>query len=257
MIERPSAGLPEATPAAADAGGASSEAQAEIARRAQFLTTEHWSLLATRSMSWNEAFSRTSMFLSTLSAATVALALAGPVMAFGGMFPLFALVVLSVTLFLGVATYVRLLQVNNEDLLWVFGMNRLRGAYTRISPGIEKEFVAGWTVDPQGIARTFGAVNVTSNPSPLHALLTTPAVVGVISCAIGGVIAGLVTTQLGVDEAFAIGAGIVTFLASVVLMLAYGLREYRRFVARVAVEQHDQELTPGAADRDVQLPRRA
>jgi hypothetical protein len=40
-------------------------------------------------------------------------------------------------------------------------------------------------------------------------------------------------------------------------MLAYGLREYRRFVARVAVEQHDQELTPGAADRDVQLPRRA
>ena len=41
-------------------------------RRAQLLSTEHWSLLATRSMSWNEAFSRTGMFLSTLSAATVA-----------------------------------------------------------------------------------------------------------------------------------------------------------------------------------------
>lgn len=254
MIERPSAGLPESTPTTAATGGAGSEAQAEIARRAQFLTTEHWSLLATRSMSWNEAFSRTSMFLSTLSAATVALALAGPVMAFGGMFPLFALVVLSVTLFLGVATYVRLLQVNNEDLLWVFGMNRLRGAYSRISPGIEKEFVAGWTVDRAGIARTFGAVNVTSDPSPLHALLTTPAVVGVISCAIGGVMAALVATQLGVGEATAIGAGIATFLAAVVLMLAYGLREYRRFVARVAVEQHDEALASDAAEGDPSRP---
>jgi hypothetical protein len=249
MIERPSAGLPEATPAAASSRAAGGEAEAEIARRAQFLTTEHWSLLATRSMSWNEAFSRTSMFLSTLSAATVALALAGPVMAFGGFFPLFALVVLSVTLFLGIATYVRLVQVNNEDLLWVFGMNRLRGAYTRISPGLEKDLIAGWTVDPRGIARTFGAIDVTSDPSPLHALLTTPAVVGVISSAIGGVIAGLVATQIGVDQSIAIGVGIVAFLVAVVLMLAYGMREYTRFVARMAVEHHDEALAPEAVPR--------
>ena len=102
----------------------------ETNRRAQLLSTEHWSLLATRSMSWNEAFSRTGMFLSTLSAGTVALALAGPAMQFGSAFPLFALVVLSVTLFLGLATYVRLLQVNNEDLYWVAGMNIIRNAYT-------------------------------------------------------------------------------------------------------------------------------
>src|SRR5215212_4279884 len=88
-------------------------------RAPQLLATEHWSLLAQRSMSWNEAFSRTGTFLSTLSAATVALALAGPAMAFGEGFALFALIVLAVTLFLGVATYVRLVQVNNEDILWV------------------------------------------------------------------------------------------------------------------------------------------
>jgi len=60
------------------------------ARRVQLLSTEHWSLLATRSMSWNEAFSRTNTFLSTLSAGTVALALAGPAMLFGSAFALFA-----------------------------------------------------------------------------------------------------------------------------------------------------------------------
>src|SRR5262249_41976841 len=149
MIERPSAGIPEATPAAAAAP--TTGAEADAARRAQFLTTEHWSLLATRSMSWNEAFSRTSMFLSTLSAATVALALAGPAMSFGPAFGLFALIVLTVTLFLGVATFVRLVQVNNEDLYWVTGMNMLRGEYARLSPGVEKLFVSGHTLDVPGI----------------------------------------------------------------------------------------------------------
>ena len=85
-------------------------------RAAQFLATEHWSLLATRSMSWNESFARSSMFLTSLSTATVSLALVGSATHFGPEFLVFALVVLSITLFLGIATFVRLTQVNNEDL---------------------------------------------------------------------------------------------------------------------------------------------
>ena len=202
-------------------------------RAPQFLATEHWSLLATRSMSWNEAFSRTGMFLSTLSAATVALALAGPAMAFGSAFALFALVVLSVTLFLGVATFVRLSQVNNEDLYWVYGMNLLRGAYARLVPGIEHSFVAGHTVDPAGIARTFGAVDVTTDISPLHLLVTTPAVVGVISSAIAGVIAGLVAFQVQAGTGLSIGAGLVAFVVAVFVFVAYGRREANKYIARM------------------------
>ena len=227
MMERPA-------PAAPAPGGVQTDA--ELSRRAQLLATEHWSLLATRSLSWNEAFSRTSMFLSTLSAATVALALAGPAMSFGSAFALFALIVLSVTLFLGVATYVRLLQVNNEDLYWVTGMNMLRGEYTRLVPGIEKSFVAGSTLDVPGIARTFGAFDVTSNPSPLHMLITTPAIVGVISSAIAGVIVGLLTIQLGIDHLLSIVVGLATFLAAIALSLAYGRRQSRDYIAR-AIEQ--------------------
>jgi hypothetical protein len=47
----------------------------------QILATGHWGLLATRSMIWNEIFMRAGMFLTTLSASIVALALvaqAGP-----------------------------------------------------------------------------------------------------------------------------------------------------------------------------------
>jgi hypothetical protein len=209
----------------------------DVARRAQFLTTEHWSLLATRSMSWNEAFSRTGMFLSTLSAATVALALAGPAMAFGASFALFALVVLSVALFLGIATYIRLVQVNNEDLFWVYGMNILRGAYVRMSPGIEREFVAGHSIDTEGFARTFGALDVTSSISPLHMLVTTPAVVGVISSAIAGVIAGILATQFGGNEAVALVVGIAVFLVAVVASIQYGRRQAARYIAWVLRER--------------------
>src|SRR5881409_1123072 len=37
------------------------------AMRLQILSTEHWSLLASRSLAWNESFSRAGMFLTTLT----------------------------------------------------------------------------------------------------------------------------------------------------------------------------------------------
>ena len=209
------------------------------ARRVQLLSTEHWSLLATRSMSWNEAFSRTGTFLSTLSAGTVSLALAGPAMTFGMGFTLFALVILSVILFLGIATYVRLVQVNNEDLYWVYGMNRIRGAYSRMVPGIEHEFITGHTVDAAGFARTFGAINVTTEVSALHALITTPAIVGVIASVVFGVIVGLLTAQVVPNELVAVGAGVVAAVLGITLMLRYGVSEYRKFVARMSSMNDD------------------
>jgi hypothetical protein len=54
--------------------------------RAQILATEHWSLLATRSMTWNEIFSRTGTFLTVLSATVVALSLVAQATDFGNNF---------------------------------------------------------------------------------------------------------------------------------------------------------------------------
>jgi hypothetical protein len=49
--------------------------EVSAALRAQILSTEHWSLLATRSQTWSESFARAQMFLSVLSANVIALAL--------------------------------------------------------------------------------------------------------------------------------------------------------------------------------------
>lgn len=227
MPSHPEPPAERAVPAAPSAAGESSSA-----RRAQFLATEHWSLLATRSMSWNESFARTSMFLTTLSTATVALALVGSATAFGAEFVIFALIVLSVTLFLGVATFIRLGQVNNEDLYWVAGMNRLRGQYAKLEPGIEEEFVTGISLDTTGFAQSFAAVNVTGF-SPLHVFVTVPGVLAVVNAVLAGVIAGLVALQLATVMGSAIVVGLAVAIVSLAVEVWYTKRDAEAYLARM------------------------
>jgi len=220
--------------------GAAPEQPLGSSRAAQFLATEHWSLLATRSMSWNESFSRTSMFLTSLSTATVALALVGSATGFGPEFVVFALVVLSITLFLGVATFVRLTQINNEDLYWVAGMNRLRGVYARLEPGIDEEFVTGTKLDVPGFALSFAAVQVTSW-APLHFFVTTPGVVAIVSSVIAGVVGSLLTIQFAPAMTSAVGVGVVVTVVAGVLFEFYARRDSARYIARMIRFRGDPE----------------
>src|SRR5918995_6364009 len=95
-------------------------------RAPTYLSTEHWGLLGTRSMVWNEAFNRVSTFLNALSASVVALALVADATGFDRSFRVFAFVLLPMIFFLGVTTYVRLTQINSDDIFMVMAMNRLR-----------------------------------------------------------------------------------------------------------------------------------
>jgi hypothetical protein len=61
---------------------------------------------------WNEAMSRTTLFLTVLSAAVVSLALVARATGFGHRTTTLALALLPVVLFLGVATHLRLVQIN-------------------------------------------------------------------------------------------------------------------------------------------------
>lgn len=205
-----------------------------------FLATEHWSLLATRSMSWNESFARTSMFLTSLSTATVALALVGSASGFGSEFTVFALVVLSITLFVGIATFVRLVQVNNEDLYWVAGMNRLRGVYARLTPGIEQEFVTGITLDVPGFAESYGAMQVTGRAG-LHFFVTTPGVVATICSVLAGVVAGLAWLQFAPTMTSGVAVGAAVAILAAVLCALYTRRESGRYVSRMIRFRGDPE----------------
>lgn len=183
--------------------------------RVQMMATEHWSLLASRNLAWTESFTRASMFLSTLSFAVVAMALIGQASGFGEEFRVFALVVLPVVLFLGIATSVRMDSANHHDVQCVIGMNRIRAGYLEIAPDLERFFVMGTTDDFPGIAST---MSVFPNRSVLLNLIgASPTLLAVLNSVLVGAIVALGGIQLGADMQLAFVAGGIAFVASVCL----------------------------------------
>lgn len=194
--------------------------------RAQILATEHWSLLATRSMTWNEVFSRASMFITVLSAAVVALALVAQATAFGPGFRLFALLVLPVVLLVGLATLIRLAEDNAEDFGLVIGMNRLRHAYLELAPELEPYFVTGHHDDEAGILRSYGFGGASFSLSRFIA--GTPNLVGAINVVVVGALAALIADTLGASDAVDVAVGVVVALAAATGLGALAVRSMRR-----------------------------
>jgi hypothetical protein len=222
--ERMPEGLPPSVVLPAGVSDGAADAAARRALRVQMLATEHWSLLATRSLSWNEAFARASMFLSLLSGATVALALVAQATSFGEGFVMFALLTLPVVLFVGLATYVRLLEINNEDYVWVRGMNRLRGAYLEIDPELAPYFITGATEDAMGIFKTFGASEEEAlQTGRFHGFVTTPATIGFVDAMVAGVLAAIVSIQFMPMQPGAL-FGVLAFLLVAVALAWFGYK---------------------------------
>jgi hypothetical protein len=142
-------------------------------------------------------FSRTGMFLTTLSASMVAIALVADATDSRSTFRAFALLILPVVLLLGVGTYIRLLESRIEDMWTVVGMNRLRRGYFEIAPDLEQYFVTSSHDDGDGITRTYHLGDAPVHRSPFIA--ATFAIVGVIDAVLIGVFAGLLVSLLS-DE---------------------------------------------------------
>jgi hypothetical protein len=116
-----------------------------------------------------------------------------------------------VVLFVGGTTYVRLVEVNNEDVHWVYGMNRLRHAYLDMEPDLEPYFVTGYTDDDAAIVRTYGSHGTGSALS--HALVTTPATIAFVNAMIAAILGALALMEVQMGMVPAVAAGAVVFLA--------------------------------------------
>jgi hypothetical protein len=161
--------------------------------RLQILSTEHWSLLASRGLAWSESFSRASMYLSTLSGSIVALSLIGGVDGFHDAFFVVALVVLPVDLFVGIGTWLRMGATNYHDAVTIAGMNRIRAAYLEIAPDLAPYFVMGVHDDAPGIGITMAVPPGT--PPFVHLIAGTPTLVMVLNAVVAGAIAALVLVR--------------------------------------------------------------
>ena len=197
---------------------AGSGRDAAAAARLQILATEHWSLLATRALTYNEALSRVTIFLSILSGALIALALVAQADHFGAIFISIAIPVLLIVMFVGITTVSRLTALNRDDYRWVIGMNRLRHGYVDLHPELEQYFITSQHDDLYGALQTLG-IDAVSAPkrlgSVIHIPQTLPAILGVIVAAVGGAIVALISLAT-VAPAWVIG---VTAAAAFVLVL--------------------------------------
>jgi hypothetical protein len=238
---RVATGLAAEQPAASDPTVATAADGVSPSMRLQILSTEHWSLLATRSLAWNETFSRAAMFLSTLSGAMVAIALVAQASSSSSGFVLFALAILPIVLFIGVATFVRLGASNYLDAVCVVGMNRIRAGYLEMAPELERFFVSSANDDQRGVAITMGVPP--GMRSGLHVIAATPAVISTLDAVIAGVIAALVGVQLGGPTVVSLLAGLVAFGAAFVLQQRYA----RRYIARVRSSVRPMFPSPGEA----------
>jgi hypothetical protein len=195
----------------------------------QILTTEHWSLLAARSLVYTEAMSRTSIFVAALSGAVVALALVAQATDFGTGFVSFALVLLPVVYFLGWATVVRIAQVNLENARWVQGMNRIRNAYLQLAPELEPYFVASRYDDEAGVLES--TIAHVGPPPRYQPFVSAPGVVAVINSAVAGAVAGTAAMALDLGIAWSLVASGMFFLASICFFVVWARGKVGRFLS--------------------------
>lgn len=196
--------------------------------RVQILATEHWSLLATRGMIWNELFTRTSMFITVLSASIVALALVAQATDFDDGFRTFALLVLPVTLVLGIGTFIRLGDAMTEDVWLVMAMNRLRHGYLEIAPELEPYFTTGHHDHIASIMQSRGP---RPQMGPSRILSATPTIVAIVDAVLAGIIAALLTDGVNDNPVVTSTTGAITAIAvGVVLIGIIPAREIRRFM---------------------------
>ena len=196
----------------------------------QILATEHWSLLATRALTYSESLGRVNMFLGILSGAVIALALVAQADHFGTAFISIAIFMLSVVLVVGIFTVARLMSLNRDDFRWVIGMNRLRNAYLDLHPELAANFMTSPFDDLPGALHTLG-IDVRGADrlgSMFHGLQTLPGMLSVIVAAVAGAIGGMVAVGFAAPPVAVLLIGVAFFVLAFVLIGIWGRRSVQR-----------------------------
>lgn len=203
--------------------------QPRVSEALQILATEHWSLLATRALTYQESLGRVNMFLAILSGAVIALALVAQADHFGVAFISIAIFMLSVVFVVGFFTVARLMALNRDDFRWVLGMNRVRNAYIDLHPELEPHFTTSPYDDLPGALQTLGidATGADRLGSMFHGLQTLPGMLSIIVAAVGGAIGGLIAAGFGGPVWLVVLSGIASFILAAVLMVIWGSRAVR------------------------------
>ena len=214
-------------------------------RAITILSTEHWSLLTSRSLAYNEAFIRGGMFLTFLSMSFVALALLAQAMSFGDQFLPVVAVVLAFDLVIGLATYGRINGANVDDLRAVHGMARIRHAYTEVAPVVTPYLTTATHDDIESVLSAYGSPSSTGLGLILYGLTTSGGMIGLITSMVGGVFAAVVGLLIGVSGGLAVWIGVGGGVLVLALLLVFTTGAVPRNQATLTARFPAPEREPG------------
>jgi hypothetical protein len=187
-----------------------------------FLTVEHSALQNARSATIFDSNGRATLYLTALSSTVVALAFIGQVSEMGESFYLFSAAILPPLLFIGVATFERVLQSAVEDTIYGRGINRIRHYYLEIAPHAKPYFIQEAHDDLQTVVQNMGAGQGDYNPFMTTAGMIT--VLNSVLAAIGG--AMLLHKLATLSLIWAIVGGVIVFGIVLQLHLRYQAKQW-------------------------------
>jgi hypothetical protein len=197
----------------------------------QFMTTEHFVLQTARAATIQEANQRANLFLTSFSSATIALAFVAQVTQMGKPFVLFSLILLPCLYFVGLATFVRTVQVAVEDMIHARGIARIRHYYIEIAPSMKKYLIHPTHDDGEAVL-----TDKALGPSHWQSFMSTAGLVSVVASAIAGVFAGVIAKAVaGSTVISAVLPGIVIFALNVALLRRYHIRTWKAAEERLPV----------------------
>ena len=190
------------------------EGEPDPGRLLTALTTEHFGLQGARGATTSESSARTALYLGAVSSSLIGL---GFVSGDRETFRVFALTVLPTLFFLGLGTFVRLVELGVEDFIYARAINRIRRHYLEIAgPEHAHLFLLTAHDDAPGVMRNMG-LRQGAGRIRTQTLFTFATAIGVVNSVVGGAAVGLLAGVLGAPLGLAVGIGAVFALFSVTL----------------------------------------
>jgi hypothetical protein len=196
----------------------------------QALGAEFSMLQSARGATISESSSRSSLYMTTLSASVVALALVAQATRFGQGFFIFALAVMPVVFFLGIATYYRLLETGVEDVIYARAISKIRDYFAQIDPTRASFFHAS-SVDQVGL-RNLGMWRLR-----WQQFLSAAALVAIVNSVVGGAFLALGIAYFGQPPAaLSIAAGAAATLCLGTAFLIHQWRTWMKVAAALPMK---------------------
>jgi hypothetical protein len=204
------------------------------------LATEYSVLMSALNAAWSASLTRTSLFLGVLSAAGVGFGFASQGGVDESTFLALALLVLVLVLFLGIATFIRLVQVQRESMVYITGMNRIRRFFADAAPASRPYLVLPIYDDGPALYRSIGTGMGLKPPrfELLHLTVQTQGIVGIVTAVVAAGCGGLAASLAGTVAAWTMA--ILAFLITLTALFVY----WRRSLSEIRAAIHPLHPTP-------------